>query len=124
MSDHHSHYRQMALSLCHSSDFWALGCIIYQMIAGRFAFQGLSEYLTWQKIKQLDYSFPEGFDEQAKDLVQKLLVRPFSSLLWAHTCSTGLRGCRSAIQRNAWGLAHPGVALTCRRYVRTLFSGR
>lgn len=58
-----------------SSDLWALGCILYQMIAGRFAFVGLSEYLTWQKIKALDYSFPDGFDEQAKDLVSKLLVR-------------------------------------------------
>ncbi|THH20791.1 hypothetical protein EW146_g648 [Bondarzewia mesenterica] len=58
-----------------SSDLWALGCVLYQMIAGRFAFQGLSEYLTWQKIKQLEYSFPDGFDEQAKDLVRKLLVR-------------------------------------------------
>ncbi|KAL0580335.1 serine/threonine protein kinase [Marasmius crinis-equi] len=58
-----------------SSDWWALGCILYQMIAGRFAFSGLSEYLTLQKVKQLDYSFPESFDEQAKDLVQKLLVR-------------------------------------------------
>jgi 3-phosphoinositide dependent protein kinase-1 len=47
------------------------------MIAGRFAFQGLSEYLTWQKIKQLEYSFPEGFDEQAKDLVKRLLVYLF-----------------------------------------------
>ena len=55
-----------------SSDFWALGCIIYQMIAGRFVFRGLAD---WQKIKQLEYSFPEGFDEQAQDLVQKLLVR-------------------------------------------------
>lgn len=45
------------------------------MIAGRFTFTGLSEYLTWQKIKQLDYSFPEGFDPEAKDLVQKLIVR-------------------------------------------------
>lgn len=45
------------------------------MIAGRFAFHGLSEYLTWQKVKALDYTFPEGFDEQAKDLVQKLLVK-------------------------------------------------
>lgn len=44
------------------------------MIAGRFAFQGLSEYLTWQKIKKLDYTFPEGFDVQAQDLVKKLLV--------------------------------------------------
>lgn len=58
-----------------SSDLWAIGCIIYQMIAGHFAFQGLSEYLTLQKIKQMDYSFPEGFDEQAKNLVSRLLVR-------------------------------------------------
>ncbi|KDQ57705.1 hypothetical protein JAAARDRAFT_272835 [Jaapia argillacea MUCL 33604] len=58
-----------------SSDLWALACIVYQMIAGRFTFQGLSDYLTWQKIKRLEYSFPEGFDEQAKDLVQKILVR-------------------------------------------------
>ena len=43
------------------------------MIAGRFVFRGLAD---WQKIKQLEYSFPEGFDEQAQDLVQKLLVRP------------------------------------------------
>ena len=42
------------------------------MIAGRFVFRGLAD---WQKIKQLEYSFPEGFDEQAQDLVQKLLVR-------------------------------------------------
>ncbi|KAF9467270.1 kinase-like domain-containing protein, partial [Collybia nuda] len=58
-----------------SSDFWALGCIIYQMIAGRFAFQGLSEYLTWQKIKHLEYTFPEGFDIEAQDLIRRLLVR-------------------------------------------------
>ncbi|KAH9961494.1 kinase-like domain-containing protein [Russula dissimulans] len=58
-----------------SSDLWALGCVLYQMIAGRFAFQGLSEYLTWQKIKQLDYTFPEGFDSEAADLVRRLLVR-------------------------------------------------
>ena len=61
-----------------SSDFWALGCIIYQMIAGRFVFRGLAD---WQKIKQLEYDFPEGFDEQAQDLVRRLLVRtPFISL--------------------------------------------
>ncbi len=47
------------------------------MIAGRFPFHGLSEYLTWQKIKNLEYTFPDGFDEEAKDLVEKLLVLHF-----------------------------------------------
>ena len=61
-----------------SSDLWALGCVLYQMIAGRFAFQGLSEYLTWQKIKQLEYTFPDGFDPEAADLVRRLLVRTAS----------------------------------------------
>ncbi|KAG7090848.1 hypothetical protein E1B28_009930 [Marasmius oreades] len=58
-----------------SSDWWALGCILYQMIAGRFTFSGLSEYLILQKVKRMDYSFPESFDKQAKDLVQQLLIR-------------------------------------------------
>lgn len=67
-------HQALELFFISSSDFWALGCILYQMITGKFAFQGLSEYLTWQKIKQLDYTFPQGFDIQAQDLIQKLLV--------------------------------------------------
>ncbi|CAJ0845222.1 5313_t:CDS:10 [Entrophospora sp. SA101] len=59
---------------CKSSDYWALGCIIYQLIAGRPPFKGSNEYMTFQKIVNLDYSFPEGFPPIAKDLVQKLLV--------------------------------------------------
>ncbi|KAI0743885.1 kinase-like protein [Daedaleopsis nitida] len=68
-----------------SSDFWALGCIIYQMIAGRYVFRGLAD---WQKIKQLEYSFPEGFDEQAQDLVRKLLVRDPDQRLGAGASGT------------------------------------
>lgn len=44
------------------------------MIAGRFTFTGLSDYLTFQKIKQVEYTFPDGFDPEAKDLVEKLIV--------------------------------------------------
>ncbi|KAK7692547.1 hypothetical protein QCA50_004177 [Cerrena zonata] len=71
-----------------SSDLWALGCIIYRMIAGRFAFQGLSEYLTLEKIKSMQYSFPEGFDEEAKDLVEKLLMRDPTERLGAGEAGT------------------------------------
>ncbi|KAG8957049.1 pkb-activating kinase-like protein [Tulasnella sp. 419] len=34
----------------------------------------MSDYLIFEKIKHLDYRFPEGFDEDAKDLVQKIFV--------------------------------------------------
>ncbi|KAJ7119473.1 kinase-like domain-containing protein [Mycena epipterygia] len=57
-----------------SSDYWAFGCVLYQMIAGRFAFNDRSDYLTWQKVKKVEYEFPSGFDDQAKNLVQRLLV--------------------------------------------------
>ncbi|TDL22557.1 kinase-like protein [Rickenella mellea] len=67
---------ELLISRCthRSSDLWAVGCIIYQMIAGRFAFNGMTEYLTMNLVKNVEYTFPEGFDNEARDLVQKLLV--------------------------------------------------
>uniref|UniRef100_A0AAU7B9I7 3-phosphoinositide-dependent protein kinase 1 n=1 Tax=Pyrrhocoris apterus TaxID=37000 RepID=A0AAU7B9I7_PYRAP len=58
----------------YSSDLWALGCIIYQMISGLPPFRARNEYIIFQKILKLDYEFPEDFDADAQDLVQKLLV--------------------------------------------------
>jgi len=57
-----------------ASDLWAIGCIIYQMITGQPPFQSASEYLIFKKIQKLDYSFQEGFNEEAKDLIRRLLV--------------------------------------------------
>ncbi|XP_033096287.1 3-phosphoinositide-dependent protein kinase 1-like isoform X2 [Anneissia japonica] len=56
------------------SDLWALGAIIYQLLAGLPPFRAGTEYLIFQKILKLEYVFPDGFPEKARDLVQKLLV--------------------------------------------------
>uniref|UniRef100_V5HPR9 3-phosphoinositide-dependent protein kinase 1 n=1 Tax=Ixodes ricinus TaxID=34613 RepID=V5HPR9_IXORI len=57
-----------------STDLWALGCIVYQMIAGLPPFRATNEYLTFQKIIKLDYEFPDGFHPVIRDLVENLLV--------------------------------------------------
>uniref|UniRef100_A0AAX7TFF2 3-phosphoinositide-dependent protein kinase 1 n=1 Tax=Astatotilapia calliptera TaxID=8154 RepID=A0AAX7TFF2_ASTCA len=60
-------------SACKSSDLWALGCIIYQLVAGLPPFRAGNEYLIFQKIIKLEYEFPEKFFPKAKDLVERLL---------------------------------------------------
>ncbi|XP_077490165.1 phosphoinositide-dependent kinase 1 isoform X3 [Amblyomma americanum] len=57
-----------------STDLWALGCIVYQMISGLPPFRASNEYLTFQKILKLKYEFPDGFNSVVRDLVENLLV--------------------------------------------------
>ncbi|KAM0322950.1 hypothetical protein ACHAQA_009049 [Verticillium albo-atrum] len=59
---------------CKASDLWAFGCIIYQLLAGRPPFKAGTEYLTFQKIVNLEYEFPSGFPAAARDLVERCLV--------------------------------------------------
>ncbi|XP_014678425.1 PREDICTED: 3-phosphoinositide-dependent protein kinase 1-like [Priapulus caudatus] len=45
-----------------------------------------NEYLTFQKIEKLEYDFPDGFNEVAKDLVLNLLVLDPAQRLGADEC--------------------------------------
>ncbi|KAI9996763.1 hypothetical protein PInf_000025 [Phytophthora infestans] len=56
-------------------DHWALGCLLYELIAGRTPFQHNDQNKIFEKILQgrAMVKFPSKFDPDAKDLVMKLL---------------------------------------------------
>ncbi|RLN73870.1 hypothetical protein BBJ28_00006597 [Nothophytophthora sp. Chile5] len=56
-------------------DHWALGCLLYELIAGRTPFQHNDQNKIFEKILQgrAMVKFPAKFDADAKDLVMKLL---------------------------------------------------
>ncbi|PWN20468.1 kinase-like protein, partial [Microstroma glucosiphilum] len=57
-----------------ASDFWAFGCVVFQMLAGRPPFKAISEYQTFQKIIKREFEMPSELSEEATDLLNNLLV--------------------------------------------------
>ena len=57
-------------------DIWALGVMIYKLIIGEFPFKAKDRDSAYEKIKKLEYSFPETIiiSKEAKDLITKILV--------------------------------------------------
>ncbi|KAG6389788.1 hypothetical protein SASPL_151262 [Salvia splendens] len=55
------------------NDLWALGCIVYQMLAGISPFKDTSEWLMFQRIVARDLRFPNYFSDEARDLIDRLL---------------------------------------------------
>ena len=56
------------------SDIWAIGCICYQMLAGRPPFKASNEYQIFQKITKLEYTYPSYFPPLAEEFCRKILV--------------------------------------------------
>ena len=59
--------------ISYASDLWALGCVIYQLLCGSAPFKAGSEYLTFQLITSREFTYPEDFPAEARDLVDQLL---------------------------------------------------
>ena len=55
-------------------DLWALGVILYRMLTGEYLFNQANDYLIFQTIKNGHYKMAEGIDENAKELIQELLL--------------------------------------------------
>ena len=50
-------------------DMWALGVLLYAMLAGTFPFRGQSEKELYSKIQRCSYHFPERMSREAKYLI-------------------------------------------------------
>ncbi|KAJ1500627.1 3-phosphoinositide dependent protein kinase-1 [Coelomomyces lativittatus] len=57
-----------------ASDMWAFGCIFFQLLSSRPPFKGSNDYQTFQKIVHLQYTFPEGFPQLPKQMIENILV--------------------------------------------------
>ena len=56
------------------SDWWAFGCVVYQMLAGKAPFRATNEYQTFQRIIRRSFSYPACFSQVAIDFIDPLLA--------------------------------------------------
>lgn len=62
------------------SDLWSFGCTLYRMLSGRHAFDGGSEYLVMEAVRQCDYTFPDDCAIFSATPVSKALIAQLLSI--------------------------------------------
>ena len=63
------------------TDLWALGVIIFQILAGEVPWKGSKDYIIFQQILERRIAFPNNMSPEAIDLIDELLcVNPLRRL--------------------------------------------
>jgi protein kinase A len=60
-----------------TSDLWAFGVLIYELLVGRSVFYkpGRKQVEMFKQIVRVEYEIPDSIDATSADLIRKLLVR-------------------------------------------------
>ncbi|KAG0670147.1 camp-dependent protein kinase catalytic subunit [Maudiozyma exigua] len=64
-----------------SVDWWSFGILIYEMLAGYTPFYDSNAMKTYENILNAKLKFPSFFNEDAQDLISKLVTRDLSARL-------------------------------------------
>ncbi len=72
-----------------SVDLWALGCIIYRCLHSQTPFKDKNNQIMFEKIVNVNFIIDADLDENAQDIIKKLLVRDPNLRLGAGSPSSG-----------------------------------
>lgn len=56
-------------------DLWAFGVILYRLCTGKYLFEESNDYLTFEKIKKMEFQLDEKLGSETLDFVKRLLAR-------------------------------------------------
>jgi len=77
-------------------DWWAVGVLIFEMLAGYPPFYDENPFGIYQKVLAGRIDFPRHFDVKAKDLVKRLLTKEISKRIGC------LKGLAEDIKKHKW----------------------
>jgi len=92
-------------------DWWALGILIYEMLAGYPPFYDEDPLGIYQKILEGKIKFPWHFDRHSKDLVKKLLSADLTKRVG------NLKGGAEDVKKHKWLSSNGGFTLSIENYV-------